>query len=132
MMDQVCVRRPNDAITSLGKAQTEIDIVKGDAEIYFVEPAELLENRFAQNHARARHGRAILLEHSAIEVAGMPPWNVRKRMAGHAAEPEHDAAMLQRAVGIPEPRPHRTDLRGQSVANHFSEPAGLVDLGVVV
>src|SRR5688572_10748235 len=100
-MDQVRVGRPNDPVSSLGKAQAKIDIVKSDAEVHFVESAELLENRFAQNHARPRYGRAILLEHRAIEVAGMPAGNVRESMAGHAPKPEHDTAVLERAIRIP-------------------------------
>src|SRR5687768_1253611 len=131
-MDQVRVRRPDDTVSALGEAQAEIDIVKSDAKIYFVEPAELLENRFAQDHACSGHGRAILLKHGTIEVAGMPPWNMRKGVAGYASQPENDSAMLQRPVGIPKPRAYRADLRLESVADHFGEPAGIVDLGIVV
>src|SRR5256714_13867559 len=62
----------------------------------------------------------------------MPAWNMRKRVTGHAAEPEHDAAMLQRPVRIPETRADCADFSACRVADHFRQPAGIVDLSVVV
>ena len=80
VMSQVRIRGP-DAVSPLGEAQAKIDVVESDAEIDLVESGQLLENRFAHGHARARCSRAILLEHRAIEVAWMPAWNMRKRVA---------------------------------------------------
>ena len=132
VMNQIRVRRPDDAITALRQAQTKIDVVEGDAEIHFIESAQLFEHRFARRHARAGDGRTILLEHCTIEIARMPARNIRKRVPGHSPETNNHAAMLQGAVGIPEPRAHRADLRARGVTDHLGQPTGVIDLRVVV
>src|SRR2546421_8360617 len=65
VMNQVRVRRPNDAIAAARQAQTEIDVVKTDAKIFFIKASELGEDRFSNSQARASNRRAILLEHGA-------------------------------------------------------------------
>src|SRR5438067_458668 len=132
VVNQVRVRRPDDAITGLSQAQAKIDVVEGHAKIDFVESFQLFEHRFAHGHARSGHRGTVLLEHRAVKISGMPPRNVRKRVTRHAAEPEHDAAMLQRPVRVPETRPDRADFRSRRVADHLRQPAGIVDLSVVV
>src|SRR4051812_13507241 len=103
-MDEVRVRGPHDPVTAFGKPEAEVDVIEGHAEIYFIKSAHLREDCLADREAGAGHRGTILLEPCAIEISGMSPWNMRKGVPGHAPETEDNAAMLEGAVGKPEPR----------------------------
>jgi hypothetical protein len=45
---------------------------------------------------------------------------------------QNNATVLESAVRIPKPRPDRADFGPGRVADHFSEPPGILDFGVVV
>ena len=132
VVNQIRIRGPDDFVTTLRRAQAKVDVVESDAEVLLIEPIELVENGFAQNHARPGYGRTILLEEGAVEISGMAARNVRKRMTGHTAQAENHATVLESSVRIPKPRADRADSQSRRVTDHFREPAWIVDLGVVI
>ena len=54
------------------------------------------------------------------------------RVAGDAAEPDHDAAMLDAPVGIEQLRADAADVRPHRERDHFAEPVLVRHLDVVV
>src|ERR1044071_7079757 len=131
-MNEVRVRGPHYPIAAFGQAQAKIDVVERNAQVFLIEPAQFFENSFADRHAGASHGRAILLEPGAIEISRMPARNMRERVPGHSAETKNNSAVLQGPVRIPEPRPDGADFFPGGMTDHFREPARIVDFGVVI
>src|SRR5437763_4220136 len=98
VMNQIRVRRPNVSETGSPQPQAKIHVVETDREIRFIEPTGFLENFLAHEHARARHGRAVLLQKRAIEITRVSVRHSRKGMSRDSPQPEDHAPMLQRAI----------------------------------
>jgi len=132
VVDQVRIRRPNILKTSDPQSQAEIDVVKTDRQVRFIESACLFENLFPDQKARARHGRTVLLQIGAIEKTGMTARDAGKGVSRHAPEAQNDPTVLQRAVWIPQARPDGADSRAHGMAHHLAQPIGLVRIDIVV
>ncbi len=127
MVNERRERRPHVAQASLAHAQAEIDVVKGDHEI-LVEAAHREIRLLADEQARGGNRGEILREPRAALVAG----SVGTQVLVAVADAQDDSRMLDRAIGIEQPRADRTHLGAQRVREHFLEPAGVDDLEVVV
>jgi len=100
-MNQVRVGRPNNLKSTFAQFETKIDIVETDSEMCLIESACLLENGFADEHARGRNRRIVLLKPSTVEIAGVAARNTVISNACDATQTDNYAAMLEGPVRIP-------------------------------
>src|SRR6185312_15206240 len=64
--------RIDDRITSRAHLQAIVDIVESDFQVRFIEPTELLEQRFSSREACAGDCGNTALQHRASAVATLP------------------------------------------------------------
>ena len=60
------------------------------------------------------------------------PRPAREKVAGGAAEPEHDACMLNRVVRKPQRSSNRPDIGPDGKSHHFGKPCFTYDLDIIV
>src|SRR5205085_10830220 len=114
------IRRPEDAIAARTHAQAEIHIVEGNRQIGLIETTDLSVHLAARDETCAGHGREILQQLRAPHVAPIPARLILVRVAGNAADAEHDAGMLDQTIRVVELRADRADLRAQGMAYHLA------------
>ena len=100
-MNQVRVGRPNNLKATFSHFEAKIDIIETDSEVCLIESARLIENAFADEHARSRKRRIILLQPGAVEIAGVTARNTVVSNARHATQTDNHAAVLERPIRIP-------------------------------
>ncbi len=109
----------HDSFPRRERAQAVVDVVVVHREQRFVQPAQLSEESGRGRQAGARHGRHVPGAAGQIQVAG--------RLVGSAApqvvrqprvRTDHDAQMLDPAVGIEELGPHDSHPRYGQPSDH--------------
>src|SRR3954454_10906056 len=130
-MDQLGIGGVDDAVAGFDDAEAEIDVVKSDCEVRFVQTANLLVNAFSQHHAGRGDGGKILDEVGTRKIAGLVT-NADVRVVANSACAKDRACVLNCAVRIPQPRPNRANLWTQSMTDHFAQPAGVRHFDVII
>src|SRR6266498_3429806 len=103
MVNQLCVRRPDDPVAGLTQPQAKIDVVESDREIYVIEAADLQVNIPSDYRASGGYCGQILCWMRASKV----PWLVPHSdvcVTSNSARAQNHSTMLDRAVRIPQPR----------------------------
>ena len=131
-MIQLGARRADHPPAARAHAQAEVDIIVGDCEVLGFEPAHRVEHRAAQGHAGTSHRRdaAGVAQHPA--VARIVARGAAAQMRRNAARADGNAGVLQRAVGIQQPRTDDADVRSLRQGDHLAQPAWVDHLRVVV
>src|SRR5438067_3143035 len=132
VVDQICIRGPDNEPITFTQTQTKIDVVEISGEI-LIEAVEIGENVFARYHAGGGDGGSILRQNES--AMHRRDWLRRKTMKGvacHSIQPQHHPAMLQSSVRIPKSRADCAYLRANRVAHHLAQPVSFLRFNVVV
>src|SRR5262249_1485220 len=95
-MNQVRVRRPDNLKSPFSKFEAKIDIIETDPQITLIESPRFLKDAFADEDARGRKRRIILLKPGTVEIAGVTARNTAVSNICNATQAENHAAMLER------------------------------------
>src|ERR1700730_1357020 len=99
-MVELGVGRPDNPITCLSDAQTEIYIAVRYRQISLVEATDLIEHYFRHHQARGGHRGEILYHCSTAVVTEISAWRSMRDMPSNAPEAEDNPAMLDGVIGI--------------------------------
>jgi hypothetical protein len=113
------------------KPQAVIDIAEANREMPLVESAGGFEDLAPRQHAGSGH-RAYRPDLPVGAMRLPAPRPAGEEVAGGAAEPEHDACMLNRVVRKPQRSSNRPDIGPDGKSHHFGEPRFTYDLDIIV
>lgn len=89
--------------------QAEINVIEGDAECVFVEPADFVEDLSPDSEAGAGHCHAPTGKDDLWHRFRLSFIEAFPEMAARSGQSEHDPGMLDRTVGIDQTRPDAAD-----------------------
>src|SRR5438105_8216869 len=132
VVDQICIRCPDNEPTAFTHTQTKIDVVEICGEI-LIEAIEIGENVSARYHAGGGDGGSILRQNES--AMHRRDWLRRKTMKGvarHSIQSQHHSTMLQPSVRIPKSRADCPYLCADGIADHLAQPVSFLRFNVVV
>ncbi len=126
------VGRPDDEVAGLPHLEAQVHIVVRHLEGFFVQPADLFVDR-AADHQAGGGDRAVVLVHlQAIHVTGRIGRKADEGVVCRAAQAQHDAAVLDGAIGVQQLGPHDADLGPLRMVEHGVQPVAAQRGRVVV
>src|SRR5439155_23042878 len=91
LVDQICIRCPDNEPTAFTQTHTKIDVVEISGEI-LIEAIEIEENVFARYHAGGGDSRSILRQNeSAMHRRDRLRRTTMKGVTRHYVEPQHQS-----------------------------------------
>ena len=124
-------RRAHVALAREHGVETERNIATAEHEA-LVEPAELLEQRTPYGDAGASDREDVAVPRRGPEQRRRVGPHPLEEVVGEAVHAEHDAAVLDLAVGPDQLGADQPDLGAHRPAHHLSHPPRIGHLGVVV
>jgi len=131
MMVELCQRCPDNQITALANAKTEIDIVERDPQIA-IETANLMEHCPAHRKTRRGYRREVLLQQSAAKISRIVALTAEVDVPSNTAEAQNHACVLHTPTGINKLRPDCANLKATSVDDQMSQPIRGDDFSIII
>ncbi|MBM7405698.1 nucleoside-diphosphate-sugar epimerase [Sphingomonas sp. JUb134] len=99
-------------------------VVEGHGELFLIQAPDRGKPLALNDQACRRHGRNILRQGVAPEITLRLRCQQPVRMCGSAADPHHDASVLDSPVRVEQLRANRADIRTQRLGDHNLQPIG--------
>ena len=132
MMPKQSPRRPDVPISGLLDLEAEVDVVKGDFQIFGVIAADPKEKLLTKDEAGRGHRGDVRRQGQAAEVSRIVPARVSMQMVGARADSDEHTTVLEFAVRIQELGADGAVGRQDRQSRHFLQPSRLDHLDVVV
>src|SRR5579883_1428748 len=118
-------RGPNDSEAGAARSETEVDIVIGDGETFFIQRTDARDRLLRNKEAGAGHRGERLARPEPPHRSWKILLGLKVPMAGEIAEAHDDPGMLNRAVRIKKLRADDADIGIIEAAHHLLEPIRL-------
>ncbi len=132
MMDQFSKWGPDVSVSSVSQFQTQINIIEGDGQVFFIKPTNFCKCFPGDQQAGPGHSRDLPRQNSLSKIASIFGIMIMQRMPGYTTHPNDNTCMLNVPVGIIELGAYCSYLWSRGMRYKFGQPPPIFDFDVIV